>query len=283
MAGETRQKLPQPVALCVLDLATKERRRHLVGLVAHDEIPTAVRSLQLLLNLFVARELIQPGNDEIGLQEPIACPCGFELIVRQDVKGQLEPTVEFILPLLREAAGTDDQAPLQITARDQLLDEQSRHDGLAGARIIREKESKRLTGQHGFVDRGDLVGQRLDDRGVHGKHRIEEMRKADPLCFGNQAEQRAVSVEAPWPANFDDLDPGFVVTVQKLIGDLARRYLIRQLNRFRPKPLHADYSDEPVGHNALNGGVGPEIFQLHILLRLPVYMWPPCAPGEATS
>ena len=27
-----------------------------------------------------------------------------------------------------------------------------------------------------------------------------------------QAEQRAVSVEAPWPADLDDLDPGFVVT-----------------------------------------------------------------------
>ena len=65
------------------------------------------------------------------------------------------------------------------------------------------------------------MGQRLDNRSVQGKHRVEEMRQADPLCLGDQAEQRAVSVKAPWPADFDDLEPGFVVTVQKLIGDLS--------------------------------------------------------------
>ena len=112
MAGETRQQLPQPVALRVLDFTTEERRRHLMGLVAHDEIPAAIRSLQLLLNVFVARELIQPGNDEIGLQEPVPCARGFELVVRQNVEGQLEPAVKLILPLLCETAGTDDQTPL---------------------------------------------------------------------------------------------------------------------------------------------------------------------------
>ena len=70
------------------------------------------------------------------------------------------------------------------------------HDGFAGTWVISEKKAKGLTGQHGFVDRGNLMGQRLDDRGVYGEHRIEEMRKADPLRFGDQAEQRAVSVEA---------------------------------------------------------------------------------------
>ena len=98
-------------------------------------------------------------------------------------------------------------AALQITARDHLLDEHPRHDGLAGARVIGEHKAKRLTGQHGFVDRGDLMGQRLDDRGVHGEQRVEEMRKADALRLGDQAEQRAVAVEAPRPAGLDDLEP----------------------------------------------------------------------------
>ena len=62
MAGETRQQLPQPVTLRVLDFTTKERRRHLMGLVAHDEIPAAIRSLQLLLNVFVAREVYPAGQ-----------------------------------------------------------------------------------------------------------------------------------------------------------------------------------------------------------------------------
>ena len=55
---------------------------------------------------------------------------------------------------------------------------------------------------------------------MHGEHRVEEMRETDSLRLGDQAEQRAVSVEAPWPTDFDDLEPGVVVTVQKLIGDL---------------------------------------------------------------
>ena len=47
---------------------------------------------------------------------------------------------------------------------------------LPAARVIGEKKAKGLTGQHGFVDRGDLMGQGLDDRSVHSEHRIEEMR-----------------------------------------------------------------------------------------------------------
>ena len=53
--------------------------------------------------------------------------------------------------------------------------------GLPAPGVIGEKKAKGPTGQHGFVDRGDLMGQRLDDRGMHGEHRVEEMRKTDPL------------------------------------------------------------------------------------------------------
>ena len=109
----------------------------------------------------------------------------------------MEPAVELVLPLLGEAAGTDDETALEVPAGDQLLDEQPRHDGLAGARVVGEQEAKGLPGQHGFVDRGDLMRQRLDDRSVHGEHGVEEMGETDPLRLGDEAEQRAVAVEAP--------------------------------------------------------------------------------------
>ena len=121
MAGETRQQLAQPIALRVLDLAAEERGRHLVRLVAHDEVPAAIRRLQLLLDILVAGELVEPGNDEVGFQEPVAGARRFELVVRQNFEGQLEPAVELILPLLRETTGTDDETPLQVSAGDQLL------------------------------------------------------------------------------------------------------------------------------------------------------------------
>ena len=62
-----------------------------------------------------------------------------------------------------------------------------------------------------LVDRGDLVRQRLDQRGVNGQDRIEEMRQADALRLGDQAEERAVAIEAPRPALLHDLEPRLVV------------------------------------------------------------------------
>jgi hypothetical protein len=112
--------------------------------------------------------------------------------------------VEFVLPLFGQAAGADDQAALQVAAGDQFLDEQAGHDGLAGARVVRQQEAQRLARQHGLIDGGDLVRQRIDDRGVHRQHRVEQVREADALGLGNQAEQRAVAVEAPGPALLDD-------------------------------------------------------------------------------
>ena len=124
MPGEARQELPQPIALRVLDLAAEERSRHLVRLVAHDKVPAAVRRLQLLLDILVAGELVEAGDDEVGLQEPIAGARRFELVVRENLEGQLKAAVELVLPLFRETAGTDDEAALEVSAGDELLDEQ---------------------------------------------------------------------------------------------------------------------------------------------------------------
>ena len=102
---EGREKLAEPVALGVLDLAAEERGRHLVRLVADDQVPAAVRRLELLLHILVARELVEPGDDEVGLQEPVAGARGFELVVGEDLEGQVEAAVELVLPLLGQAAG----------------------------------------------------------------------------------------------------------------------------------------------------------------------------------
>ena len=123
---QRREELAEPVALGVLDLAAEEGGRHLVRLVADDEIPAAVGRLQLLLHVLVARELVEPGDDEVGFQEPVAGAGGFELVVGQDLERQMEAPVEFVLPLFGEAARADDEAALQVAARDQLLHEQAR-------------------------------------------------------------------------------------------------------------------------------------------------------------
>ena len=157
------------------------------------------------------------------LQEPVAGARGFELVVGEDLERQVEAAVELVLPLLGEAARADDQAALQVAAGDQLLDEQAGHDRLAGAGVVGEQEAQRLARQHRLVDRRDLVRQRLDERGVDRQHRVEEVREADALRLGDEAEERAVAVEAPGPALLDDLEARLVVAVEQLVGDPAGR------------------------------------------------------------
>ncbi len=73
----------------------------------------------------------------------------------------MEPSVELVLPLLGEAARADDEAAPEIAPRDQLLDEETRHDRLASAGVVGEEEAQRLAGQHRLVDGRDLVRERI--------------------------------------------------------------------------------------------------------------------------
>ena len=160
---QTRQELAEVIALGVFDFAAEERGRELVRLVADDQVPTAFRDLELLLHVFVAREFVETGDDEVVFEEPVAGTRRFELVVGQDFERKLEAAVKFILPLLGQAAGADDEAALQVAAGDQFLDEQPGHDGLACTGIVGEQEAQRLTRKHGLVDGRDLVRQRLDE------------------------------------------------------------------------------------------------------------------------
>ena len=73
-------------------------------------------------------------------------------------------------------------APL---ATDQeFFDEQSRHNRLAGARIVGEQEAQRLAGKHFTVNRGDLMRERLDLRGADGKIGIEQISGLTAHWFG---------------------------------------------------------------------------------------------------
>ncbi len=223
VAREAREQLAEPVALGVLDLAAEEGGRELVRLVADDEVVAAVRGAELLLHVLVARELVEARDGEVVLEEPVAGAGGLELVVGQDLERQMEAPVEFVLPLLDEAAGADDQAALEVAAGDQLLDEQARHDRLAGAGVVGEQEAQRLARQHRLVDGGDLVRQRLDQRGVDREHRIEQVGQADAVRLGDETEQRAVAVEAPRPARLDDLEARLVVPVEDLVRHAAVR------------------------------------------------------------
>ena len=109
MAREPGEELAEPVALRVLDLAAEKRGRELVRLVADDEIVAAVRGAELLLHVFVARQLVEAGDAEVVFQKPIAGAGGLELVVGQDLERQMEAPMQFVLPLFDKAAGANDR------------------------------------------------------------------------------------------------------------------------------------------------------------------------------
>ena len=186
------------------------------------------------------------------LQEPVAGAGGFELVVGEDLEGQVEAAVELVLPLLGQAAGADDEAALQVAAGDQLLDEQAGHDGLAGAGVVGQQEAQRLARQHGLVDGGDLVRQRLDQRGVHGQHRIEQVRQADAVGLGDQAEQRARRRRSSRGGPARRVRGGARRGGRGARWRPCRRGLVGQLEGLGAEPLDADDRDQAVGQDAFD-------------------------------
>ena len=151
---------------------------------------------------------------------------------------------------------------MQVPASDEFLDEQARHDGLAGTGVVGEQKAQRLARQHGLVDGGDLVRVRVDLRGVHRQHRVEQVREPDALGLGHQAKKRPITVEAPRPALGCHLQAGFVAAVEKRVANLAAWVLVGQLDRVGPEPLHADDRDQAGGQDALHGCVRSQVVEL---------------------
>jgi hypothetical protein len=54
------------------------------------------------------------------------------------------------------------------------------------------------------------------------------VRQADAVRLGNEAEESAVAVEAPWPARFDDLETRLVVPVEDFVRHAAIRPAIHK-------------------------------------------------------
>lgn len=185
--GDAGEQLAKPVTLRGLDLAAEERGRHFVSFVADDQIPVGL--LELLLKVFVTAQFIEAADDEVVLLEPVARSGRFQLVVRHNLKRQMEPAFHFVLPLLGQIAGADDHAALEIATDVEFLRQQPTHDGFARARIIRQQKAKWLPGEHLLVDRRDLVRKRLDQGGMDGQERIEEVGQPDAVGLGDQAEQ----------------------------------------------------------------------------------------------
>jgi hypothetical protein len=140
-----------------------------------------------------------------ALDERITSDRGLDLLARHDVEGEIELLLQLVLPLLDEAARRNNKATLQVTADDQLLDEETGHDGFARARIIGKQEPQRLPRQHLAIDGRDLMRQRLDPRTVDGEIGVEQVGKPNPLRLGGDAKCLTITVKAECAARLDQL------------------------------------------------------------------------------
>ncbi|KGJ64302.1 hypothetical protein BJA5080_06102 [Bradyrhizobium diazoefficiens SEMIA 5080] len=155
-----------------------------MSFIADNEVPIR-RCSQLGLQLVRPCGHIEPHDQPTLFHERIAGDRGFDLVSGQQIEAEVEFFGHFFLPLFDKASRRDDQAPIEIPADHQLLNEEAGHDRLAGTRIVGEQKPKRLARQHLAINSRDLMRQSLDLRGADRKVGIEEMSETDTIGFGS--------------------------------------------------------------------------------------------------
>ena len=202
--GDPAEQLAELVPLGRLQLAAEVVRGHLVRLVDDHHVPLGPG--QVSQQRVVARDLVHPHDQaRVLLERVLRRRRGRDQVVGQDVESQPELVVQLVLPLVHQPAGDHDQAPLQVAAQREFLDEQARHDGLARARVVGQQEPQRLVlAQQVAIDRLDLVRQRIQVAGGHRQHRVELRRHLDPQRFHAELEIGRVPAEARCFAGRDD-------------------------------------------------------------------------------
>jgi hypothetical protein len=76
---------------------------------------------------------------------------------------------------------------------------------------------------------------------------IEQVRKADAIGFRHQPQQRAVTVERPWPAFLDHFEGRLFGAEHQPVAHLCRRILEGDLDRLIAEPFDLHDLGEPTG------------------------------------
>ena len=161
VAGAVPEQASELIPLGVLDLRAEVASRHPVGLVAHHEVPFVGVSDQVL-EILPAAQHVESGDQPGMLGEGVTGSRSAEQVPGKDREVEIELLPEFVLPLLDERPGRHHQTAFEVAPDQEFLYEQPGHDRLPRARVVGEQEAQRMAVEHRAVNRGDLVGQRLD-------------------------------------------------------------------------------------------------------------------------
>ena len=108
-------------------------------LVDDDEVPFAAR--EPVGDLLVTRQLIHPGDHDRVCGKRIGVDTGVDQLTGEDGCDDPELGIEFVLPLIHQPAGRDDQQTCQVAAQHQLFRVEAGHHRLPGTGIVGKKES----------------------------------------------------------------------------------------------------------------------------------------------
>src|SRR5947209_2449048 len=109
VAAEATEQLAEMVALGVLDFSSEVGGRHLVGLVADDEVPFS--GFEFRLEVFVTRQVVEPSDQQVVVGEWIPASGRLDHVSVKDVEIELEFRPQLLLPLLHQAAGCHYETP----------------------------------------------------------------------------------------------------------------------------------------------------------------------------
>ena len=128
VVGHLRQVLAQAVGVGLVVFATGA---HLVSLVDDDQIPAGAK--QALAGVFDHRYPGDRGDDLVAFLPRVLAVVGAQNVAADDVEPLAELVGEFALPLEGEVRRSDDEHPPYEAAGLEFLEQQPRHDRLAGA------------------------------------------------------------------------------------------------------------------------------------------------------
>ena len=234
----------------------------LVRFVEDHQIPR--REAELVLGILVARHLVEPDDEVVVVLKGIAAGRGGFEFPGKDAELQAKFLKQFVAPLLHQAAGSDDENAAGVGPHEQFADVEAGHDGLARARVVGQHEAQGLARQHGFVDRGDLVRERVHVRGVDGHHGVEEKGEVDALGLDGELEGFAVAVEGPGALLGGKGDRGLVGPSKQALLEGAVGRLVDDLHRAFGDGNDGDNRGDRRRFEAGEGIAGGQVFKAHI-------------------
>jgi len=134
--------------------------------------------------------------------------------------------------------------------------------------VFRGSKSSSVRDNEHAAARGRAIGEHDDDIVMAGVQRTRDV-EGTRLTIFEIVEPKLVSVavKAPRATLCSHLDPGLIVPIEQLVGDLATGVFVGEFEGFGAKPLRVDDGDEAIWQDAWTEALGRRSSSLLIAKR----------------